>query len=90
MLDIEVFFLLIGFKLCCIIFWDFNTLVGRIILTICPKNLKRKISGEKINEDQSFKDEIYNIICDKRIMEYRDPNSKIDENIEEDDSVDED
>jgi recombination protein RecA len=43
---------------------------------------------KKINEDASFKDEIYSIICDKRIMEYRDPNSKIVEDIETDGSVD--
>ena len=45
---------------------------------------------KKINEDSLFKGEIYDIICDKQIMEYRDPNSKIEENVEEDDSVDED
>jgi recombination protein RecA len=45
---------------------------------------------EKINTDSAFKDEVYNIIADDYIMEYRDPNSKIEEGIEIDDNAEED
>jgi recombination protein RecA len=37
---------------------------------------------EKVNADAKFKDEVYTMICDKQIMKYRDPNSKIDEDVE--------
>lgn len=36
---------------------------------------------EMINTDKEFKDEIYEAICNKYIMHYRDPNSMIDENV---------
>ena len=45
---------------------------------------------EKINTDIAFKDEVYNIIADDYIMEYRDPNSKIVDDIQVDDNSDED
>lgn len=43
---------------------------------------------EKVNADTVFKDEVYNVIADEFIMKYRDPNSKILEDIEIDDSPD--
>ena len=45
---------------------------------------------EKINKEEAFKDEVYNMIADDYIMKYRDPNSAIVEDIEVDDSPDED
>lgn len=41
----------------------------------------------KVNEDPAFKEEVYMWICNKQIMKYRDPNSKIDEEVEIDDNV---
>ena len=35
----------------------------------------------KLNEDVVFKDEVYNYICEKQIMIYRDPTAKIDEDV---------
>lgn len=37
---------------------------------------------DKVNNDAKFKDEVYTMICDKQIMKYRDPNSKIEEDVE--------
>ncbi len=37
---------------------------------------------DKVNNDVKFKDEVYTMICDKQIMKYRDPNSKIEEDVE--------
>ena len=34
---------------------------------------------EKVNTDSAFKDEVYSMICDRQIMKYRNPNSKIEE-----------
>ena len=34
---------------------------------------------DKVNTDVAFKDEVYSMICDKQIMKYRNPNSKIEE-----------
>ena len=42
---------------------------------------------EKVNTDASFKEEVYTMICNTQIMKYRDPNSKIVEDVEADDSV---
>lgn len=39
--------------------------------------------AEKLNTDAAFKDEVYNFICNKQIMLYRDPTSKIDEDVTE-------
>jgi len=45
---------------------------------------------DKINTTPSFKDEVYNIICEKQIMKYRNPNEKIEEEgVETDDVTDE-
>jgi recombination protein RecA len=38
---------------------------------------------EMVNSDPAFKDEIYNRICDEYIMQYRTPDSKIVEDVEE-------
>lgn len=45
---------------------------------------------EKINTDQKFKDEVYDVIASEYIMKYRDPNSQIQEDLEVDDTADED
>jgi recombination protein RecA len=37
---------------------------------------------DRINKDAEFKEAIYNSICEKYIMKYRDPNSKIEEELE--------
>lgn len=37
---------------------------------------------ERINSDPSFKEEVYQLICNDFIMKYRNPNSKIEEDIE--------
>ena len=37
---------------------------------------------ELMQTDAALKEEIYKAICDKYIMQYRDPNSKIVENLE--------
>lgn len=42
---------------------------------------------EKVNSDEGFKDAVYSMICEKQIMKYRDPNSKIDEETQIEDSV---
>ena len=42
---------------------------------------------ERVNGDAEFKDRVYSAICDRQIMVYRDPNSKIIEDVESDDSV---
>ncbi len=42
---------------------------------------------EKVNTDSAFKDEVYTIICDTQIMKYRDPNSKIEEEVTVDENV---
>jgi recombination protein RecA len=39
---------------------------------------------EKVNNDAAFKDEVYQLICNDFIMKYRDPNSKIDEDVDVD------
>lgn len=39
--------------------------------------------ADKLNTDESFKEEIYNTICEKQIMIYRDPSAKIDEDVTE-------
>jgi len=39
--------------------------------------------ADKLNTEKSFKDEIYNTICEKQIMIYRDPTAKIDEDVTE-------
>jgi recombination protein RecA len=44
----------------------------------------------KINSDQAFKDEVYDIIASQYIMKYRDPNSQIIEDIEVEDVEDDD
>jgi hypothetical protein len=36
----------------------------------------------KINSDPMFKDEMYKLMCDRAIMKYRDPNSKIEEGLD--------
>lgn len=36
---------------------------------------------EKINADAEFKQKVYSLICNSYIMKYRDPNSKIDEDV---------
>jgi len=36
---------------------------------------------EKVNTDADFKQKVYGVICNSYIMKYRDPNSKIDEDI---------
>lgn len=46
--------------------------------------------AEKLNTDQTFKDEIYNTICEKQIMIYRDPAAKIDEDVTEADPSEDD
>lgn len=45
---------------------------------------------ELINADAALKEEIYLDICDKYVMKYRDPNSKIEEDIEHTDSENDD
>lgn len=45
--------------------------------------------AEKLNNEVEFKDEVYNIICEKQIMIYRDPTSKIDEDVTESSEEDE-
>jgi recombination protein RecA len=45
---------------------------------------------EKVNDNAEFKEEVYNIIADKYIMKYRDPNSTILEEVEISDSTDAD
>jgi recombination protein RecA len=45
---------------------------------------------EKINTDQKFKDEIYDIIAGEYIMKYRSPDSKIEEDVDVDENADED
>jgi len=42
---------------------------------------------EKINTNQQFKDEVYDVIASEYIMKYRDPNSAIIENVEVDETV---
>ena len=44
----------------------------------------------KVNTDQVFKDEIYDIIATEYIMKYRDPNSQIVEDVEIDEKVEDD
>lgn len=44
---------------------------------------------EKINTDQIFKDEVYNVIAEDYIMKYRDPNSQIIEDLSVDEAIDE-
>lgn len=43
----------------------------------------------RINADEKFKDEVYDIIADKYIMTYRDPNSLIKEDVEVDEDSEE-
>ena len=45
---------------------------------------------EKVNADPVFKEEVYNLIADKYVMTYRDPNSKIVEDLIVDDTSEED
>jgi hypothetical protein len=45
---------------------------------------------EKINTDQKFKDEVYDVIASEYVMKYRDPNSVISEDIEVDENAEED
>jgi len=49
--------------------------------------LSTKEFVEKVNADAIFKDEVYTMICDNQIMKYRDPNSKIEEDVVVDDEV---
>jgi recombination protein RecA len=42
---------------------------------------------EKVNSDTAFKDEVYTLIADTYIMKYRNPDSKIEDEIEIDDNV---
>ena len=42
---------------------------------------------ERVNSDAAFKEEVYMWICNKQIMKYRDPNSKIEEEVTIDDTV---
>jgi hypothetical protein len=42
---------------------------------------------QRVNADAEFKDRVYSAICERQIMAYRDPNSKIVEDVESDDSV---
>ena len=42
---------------------------------------------ERVNADAEFKDRVYSAICDRQIMAYRDPNSKIVDDVVSDDSV---
>ncbi len=39
--------------------------------------------ADKMNTEVAFKDEVYNFICEKQIMVYRDPSAKIDEDVTE-------
>lgn len=52
---------------------------------------KQKLSTvefvEKANTDAAFKDEVYTLICERQIMKYRDPNSKIEEDSTVDESI---
>ena len=43
-----------------------------------------------MNTDKDLKEEVYQAICNKYIMQYRDPNSKIIEDVEETNSEDDD
>lgn len=56
-----------------------------------PSGFEHKLSTaefcDKINIDASFKDEVYTMICDTQIMKYRDPNSKIEEEVTVDENV---
>lgn len=58
--------------------WSFDLPSGK-------QKLSTKEFVEKVNVDSAFREEVYNQICEKQIMKYRDPNSKIDEEV----SVDE-
>lgn len=49
--------------------------------------LSTKDFCDKVNTDSAFKDEVYTMICDTQIMKYRDPNSKIDEEVTVDENV---
>jgi hypothetical protein len=44
----------------------------------------------RVATDEAFKEEVYLWICNKQIMKYRDPNSKIEDDVVVDDSPDED
>lgn len=60
--------------------WTFKVPSGTI-------KLSTKEFVEKINSDAAFKDEVYTLLCDHQIMKYRDPNSKIDEEVTVDENV---
>jgi recombination protein RecA len=46
------------------------------------EKISSKKFAEKINSDINFKNEMYELICDRYIMKYRDPNATIIENLE--------
>lgn len=45
---------------------------------------------QKINTEQAFKDEVYEIIANEYIMKYRDPDAKIEEDVQVDENAEED
>ncbi len=49
--------------------------------------LSTKDFCDKVNADAAFKEEVYTQICDTQIMKYRDPNSKIEEEVVVDENV---
>ncbi len=59
-----------------------NSAKWRFKLPSGDTELSTQAFVEKVNADAKFKDEVYTMICDKQIMKYRDPNSKIDEDVE--------
>jgi recombination protein RecA len=60
--------------------WTFKMAAGDIKLSTAE-------FVAKVNTDEAFKEEVYMWICNKQIMKYRDPNSKIEEEVSVDDSV---
>jgi recombination protein RecA len=61
--------------------WIFELPSGKV-------KLNTKEFVDRANTDLAFRDEVYTMICDFRIMKYRDPNSKIEEDIEVDENAD--
>lgn len=45
--------------------------------------------AEKLNEDDSFRNDVYNLICEKQIMVYHDPTKTINEDVVESDDEEE-
>jgi recombination protein RecA len=60
--------------------WTFKLAAGEVKLSTAE-------FVERVNTDEAFKEEVYMWICNKQIMKYRDPNSKIEEEITVDDNV---